>query len=317
MRRSPAQRIVSLISSATEILFAIGAGNQVVGISHECDYPAEAQDRPRLTRSHINSDAASADIDTQVQALKGTQAPLYELDADRLSDLQPDLIITQSQCDVCAVDYREVLRAVRSDGRLLGTQIIDLNPQSLPEVFGDILRIGEAVGRAGEANRFLADLQDRVRRIVDANATLPAPQRPRTAVIEWIEPLMLAANWTPDLVRHAGGQNGLSTGGQHSQYATWDAVRHYDPEVIVVAPCGFRLDRTIAESQTLASRPEWRELTAVRTERVFALDGNAYLNRSGPRLVETLEILTCLLQPDRFPELPARLPRDAYRRLTF
>ena len=292
----PPQKIVSLISSATEILFAIGVGERVVAVSHECDYPAEANGRPRVTRSIVDSSQSSGVIDAQVRQLSASGAALYALDADFISKLCPDLIITQAQCDVCAVRYQDVLELVATDPCLRDASVLALNPRSLDDVFADILRIGRAAGVERDSERFAESLRMRVARIVSRTSSIDVASRPRTICIEWIEPLMIAANWTPELVEMAGGAYGLSRGG-HSTYSSWTDVIQYDPEVIVIAPCGFDLARSIPEARVLTSIDGWHRLSAVKSNRVHVIDGSAYLNRSGPRLVDSLEILAWLLQP--------------------
>jgi iron complex transport system substrate-binding protein len=305
--RLMAMRIVSLISSATEILFELGLGDQVVAVSHECDYPPAANSRMRVTRSNIDSNQSSDSIDAQVKQLTHAGAALYELDAQSIGQLQPDLIVTQSQCDVCAVRYDDVVSLVATNPQLRKTSILALNPMSLNDVLADILRIGSATDTVARAEKFVDSLQTRITAISDRTATIPQNQRPRTVCIEWTEPLMLAANWTPELMELAGGRNDLSKAGEHSGYSSWSEVLHYDPEVVIVSPCGFDLNRSIQDAETLSHLDGWRSLSAVRTGRVFAVDGNAYLNRSGPRLVESLEILACLIQPSLNQDLRSQL----------
>jgi iron complex transport system substrate-binding protein len=292
-------RIVSLISSATEILFAIGAGPRVVAVSHECDYPRAAQRLPKATRSLIDSSKPSGEIDRQVATLAGDGGALYTLDAELIRDLRPDLIVTQAQCDVCAVRYADVIDLVDSDPALRGAQVVALNPTRLEDVFDDIRRVGAVAGCEPEAGSFAQSLRERVANVERAaeGVRLAAP---RVACIEWVEPLMLAANWTPELIRLAGGSTDQSRAGQHSVYGKWQELLQFDPEVLIVAPCGFDLQRSLDESQALMLRPGWSDLAAVQLERVWIVDGNAYLNRSGPRLVDSLEILAHLIRPDVF-----------------
>jgi iron complex transport system substrate-binding protein len=268
------RRIVSLLSSATEILFALGVGEQVVGIGHECDWPPEATSRPRVTRSWIDSRLPSDEIDRAVHARLAAGEPLYEVDAERLLELSPDVIVTQAQCDVCAVRYEDVVSLVQRTPALAKTQIVALQPSTLAEIFDDIQRVGTAVGAERAA-----------------------------AAFEWVDPLMLAANWTPALIELAGGESGLTVANQHSTYAGWQATVEYDPEVILIAPCGFDLPRAEQEARRLLDLPGWRSLAAVREGRVYLIDGNAYLNRSGPRIVDSLEIVAHLLHPSVCPNV--------------
>jgi len=294
-------RIASLLSAATEMLFALGLGESVVAVSHECDWPPEANRLPRVTMSHIAATASSAAIDTQVRELASAGRPLYGLDVELLGRLAPDLIVTQQQCDVCAVSYADVLTAVADDPRLAGCRIVALNPRGLSDVLADLRRVGEAAGAPAAAENCIAALELRIKAVGSRTAALAEVERPRFVCVEWTEPLMLAANWVPEIVELAGGRNGLSIGGRHSTYHAWPDVLDYDPQVIVVSPCGFDLHRTLQEATTLTTVPSWNEMTAVRTGRVYAVDGSAYLNRSGPRLVDSLEILAHLLHPALIP----------------
>jgi iron complex transport system substrate-binding protein len=308
------RRIVSLISSATEMLYLLGLGDLVVGVSHECDFPPDVANKPRLTRSNVDASQPSAAIDRQVQDLSAQQASLYQIDVDRLAVLAPDLIITQAQCDVCAVRYADVISAVDRRPELRNATVLPLNPYRIADVFADIQQIADAAGVADRGRRVVAELSARVERISQQTAALSPDELPRVACFEWIDPPMLAANWTPQLVAWAGGQDGMPTDGRHSSYADWNKIVRFDPQVVVIMPCGFALERAISEAQVLASRPEWPTLSAVREGRVYAVDGNALFNRSGPRLVDSLELLAHLLHPERFAP-PAHVPPDAWRRL--
>ena len=299
-------RIVSLLSSATEILFGIGAGHDVVAISHECDYPPEAIDRPRATRSIVDSSQPSAQIDQQVKRLLEAGEPLYEIDRELIQRLAPDLIVTQAQCDVCAVRYQDVVDFVAGEPVLAKTKILALNPQYLMQIFEDVLRVGEAAGRWEAATVFKNRLLRRHAEVVKkaGNPWMKTELRPRVVVIEWTEPLMAAGNWTPELIQVAGGDLLLAETGKHSGYVTWLDIVAARPEVLIVAPCGFNLERSTAEARRLVGLPGYRELPAVAMGRAYVVDGNAYLNRSGPRIVDSLEILAHFIRPDRF-EPPA------------
>jgi iron complex transport system substrate-binding protein len=297
--KSP-ERIVSLISSATEILYLLGLADRVVGVSHECDYPGDVSSKPRLTRSLVESCASSLAIDEQVRSFSSNQTALYSIDVEQLTELAPDLIVTQAQCDVCAVRYEDVVSAVRTSPEISGTAILALDPRSLADVLDDITRIGRATGADGAAAQARASLEARVRSIQTKIASLPHDEICRVACLEWIDPPMLAANWMPDMIRWAGGDPGHTAAGQHSSYASWEQIVADDPQVIIVMPCGFDLERAIVEAQVLAGKPGWEQLSAVRNRRVFAVDGNAYFNRSGPRLVDSLEILAHLFHPEAF-----------------
>jgi iron complex transport system substrate-binding protein len=297
-------RIVSLLSSGTEILFALGLGEQVVAVSHECDFPPAAQQLPRATQSWIDSSAASGQIDEQVKTRLAAGQALYDLDAELICRLAPDLIVTQAQCDVCAVRHADVLDLVKARPELSATRVVALNPQSLADVLQDVRQIGNAAGAAPAAQRLALALQKRIDCIASRTANLNLAQRPRVACIEWVQPLMAAGNWTPQLIGLAGGRSGLATAGRHSGYITYADLQSFDPEVLLVAPCGFELARSVQEAALLAQLPGFAELSAVKSGRAYVIDGNAYLNRSGPRLVESLEILAHLIQPQSFEPPP-------------
>jgi iron complex transport system substrate-binding protein len=290
--------IVSLLSSATEILYALGLGERVVGVSHECDYPADVFTKPRVTRSNIDSSLNSREIDERVKSRLAADQPLYEIDVAALIQMRPKLIVTQAKCDVCAVRFEDVSAAVQNEPALRTTQIVALNPRSLLDVLRDIERVADAAGVSLVGKDVVARYRQRIRNVEALTKDLPTSKRPRVACIEWTDPLMLAANWMPELVRLAGGTYNLDETGAPSEYSAWHDLIHFDPQVIVVMPCGFDLDRSIAEAHALAQRPGWERLDAVCSNRVFAVDASAYFNRSGPRLVESLELLAHLLHPD-------------------
>jgi len=302
-------QIVSLLSSATEILYGLGLGPQVVAVSHECDFPTDAATKPRATFTNIVASATSGEIDRQVRELTAAGKPLYEIDVELVVRLRPDLIVTQAQCDVCAVRYDDVLDLVRTEPALRGVPVFALNPQTLSDVLEDVVRLGEATNRRDEADRFAAGLRGRIEVVRTRTGTLPIEQRRRTACIEWIDPPMTAGNWTPDLIELAGGTQNFCTAGSHSPYTPWADVVRFDPEVVVIMPCGFDLQRTVAEAARLAEFPGWHELRAVRDGRVYAVDSNQLFNRSGPRLVDSLELLSKLVHPERY-GLDSNAPGD-------
>ena len=300
-------RIVSLLPSATEMLFALGLGDQVVAVSHACDYPKEVQHKPRATFSRIDSSQSSAAIDVAVHHQLSTGKPLYEIDVPLLAQLQFDLIITQSQCEVCAVQYTDVVAAIDQLDRTKQTSILTLHPHSLEEVFEDLIRIGQICGIKQYAESKVKDYRRRVATIVESLHQLREEDRPRTAMIEWIDPLMLAGNWMPELLRLAGGRGPSLDTVEKSLVTTWNAISEFNPQIMVLCPCGFDLPRTCREARELGQRPDFLSLQAVCAGFVYAVDGNAYFNRSGPRLVESLEILAHLLHPQKIgpPRLPA------------
>lgn len=272
------------------MLYELGLGDQVVAVSHECDWPLECQKLPRVTRSRVNSGASSRAIDEEVRRLLAEGAALYEVNVKALAQLQPDLIVTQAQCDVCAVRYADVLAAVKKEPKLEHSRVIALNPQSLGEVLDEMMQIGVAARIESHAQKIVAKLRARIAKVRDASANVSV--RPRVAIIEWTDPIMLAGNWTPEIVELAGGQCELTPAALPSRTVTWDELVAFDPEVIVVCPCGFDQHRAEVETKLLKQRDGWSQLAAVKQGRVHPIDGNAYFNRPGPRLVNSLELLT-------------------------
>jgi iron complex transport system substrate-binding protein len=292
-------RIVSLLPSATEILFGIGAGDDVVGVTHECDFPPEAIARPHLTSSALPAAGSSAEIDRHVRRSLHEGSSLYHLDAELLETLAPDLIVTQELCAVCAVSYDIVQRAVR---RLRGDpRLISLEPSSLDDVFATIAYLGELTGHAMGANKLLTDLHARVQTLRRITATRP---RLRVLVLEWTDPPMSGGHWTPGLVELAGATPLLGNAGANSTVLTWEQIADADPDAVVVGPCGFDLEKTHAAIAELQTNATWKGLRAVREGRVHPIDGSAYLNRPGPRLVDTAEIIAAAIAPD----IPATSP---------
>lgn len=290
-------RIVSLLPSATEIVAALGLTDAIVGRSHECDYPPEIQDRPICTEARLNSEQPSAQIDADVLALAKQALSIYTIKTDVIEQLQPTHIVTQNQCDVCAVSFADVEKAV---AQLSSSQpkVISLQPNVLSDVWADIERVAVTLGVDSQA--LLAQLHSRVEACRQKTQGLSDSERPTVACIEWTDPLMAAGNWIPELVDLAGGYPVFGAIGQHSPYLESDALVAADPDAIAIMPCGFDLERTRQETQLLAQHPEWSSLHAVRTGKVFLTDGNSYFNRPGPRLVDSLEILAEILHPELF-----------------
>jgi iron complex transport system substrate-binding protein len=290
-------KVVSLLPSATEIVCALGLADQLVGVSHECDFPPEIVGRPVLTAPKIDPTGDSASIDAAVRQLVRDGLSVYRIDTDRLAQLDPDLIVTQDQCEVCAVSYKDVLDATAA---LLAkpAAIVSLRPTRLDDIFDDILRVADAADRHDAGIGLTASLRARLDAI-RARATR-VHSRPRVACIEWMEPLMAAGNWVPELVELGGGAYDLVAPGAHSPTLTWDNLVAYAPDVVIIMPCGFKLEQTQRELGRLTERPEWPRLPAVRNQRVYAVDGNAYLNRPGPRIVDSAELVAGLVQPGLF-----------------
>ncbi len=290
-------RIVSLIPSATEILAALGLTDAIMGRSHECDYPPEIQDRPVCTQAQLNSNAPSAEIHKDVNSLLQSALSIYQIKTDLLEKLQPTHILTQDQCDVCAVSLEDVEKAVATLTHSQ-PQIISLKPNVLADLWTDIERVADATGV--ESRRLVEDLEARVKICQQKTQALSLNERPTVACIEWTDPLMAAGNWVPELVTLAGGQPLFSVVGQPAPQLTWDTLVATNPAAIVFMPCGFDLNRTRQEAQLLTQRPEWQNLHAVQTGRVYVTDGNSYFNRPGPRLVDSQEILAEILHPEIF-----------------
>ena len=297
MTASEDLRLVCLLPSATEIVAALGLTEAIVGRSHECDYPPEIQNRAVCTEARVSAERSSAQIDADIKNLVQKALSIYQVKTEVLKELQPTHIITQDQCDVCAVNFPDVEKAV---AQLTQAQpkVISLQPNRLAEVWADIERVGTVLGV--DPQPLLNQLQSRIRTCEQKTQDLSESNRPSVAAIEWTDPLMASGNWIPELVNLAGGKPLLGTSGEHSPYVDWDALVAADPEFIVIMPCGFDLERTRQESQVLIQRPGWSELQAVRHNRVFITDGNAYFNRPGPRLVDSMEILAEILDRDRF-----------------
>ena len=290
-------RVVSLIASSTEIVYALGQGGRLVARSHECDHPPEVLDLPAITAPRFPTDGTSYEVDQRVRAVVQEALSVYRVDAERLREVRPDVIVTQAQCEVCAVSLRDVEEALAAWTGARPT-VVSLSPDSLEAVWDDIRRVAVALDVIAEGERLVTRLRRRCAEIEAAAATVA--HRPTVACIEWIDPLMAAGNWMPELVAMAGGRNLVGEAGRHSPGLEWERLRALDPEVLFVSPCGFDLRRTRADMGGLASRPGWAELRAVQEGRVVLADGVQWFNRPGPRLVESLEILAEILHPERF-----------------
>ncbi|TWT72865.1 cobalamin-binding protein [Allorhodopirellula solitaria] len=292
-------RIVSLLPSATEIICALGLRDDLVGVTHECDFPADVAGLPKVTRTLIPPAASSGEIDRLVRERLQTQAALYSLDMSVLKDQQPDLIITQALCDVCAVAESEVQAAACS---LPGNpRVINLEPMCLADVFECIGHVGDAAGQADRAASYIGTLQGRVDAVASRTASIPKSERPSVMLLEWIDPPFSAGHWSPELVDIAGGREAIGVAGQRSVTTPWEKIVAADPEVMIIACCGFDVARTLEDLPLLQSYPSWNQLRCVQNDRVFVVDGNAYFSRPGPRLVDSLEILANALHPNIHP----------------
>lgn len=287
-------RIVSLLPSATEIIAQLGLEGQLVGVTHECDFPASVARLPKVTNTLIPTDASSAEIDRLVrERLAGARA-LYSLDFDALQRLKPDLIVTQALCDVCAVAEDEVRDAACRLPNL--PPVVNLEPETLTEVLACIRQVGQAVGDVPRAERAIAALQRRIDAVV-ARSTR-ATTRPRVALLEWLDPPFSTGHWNPELVRLAGGVDGLGKEGAKSRTLRWSEVVEYQPEVVLISCCGFTTERSMRDVPQLDSVPGWSNVPAARDGRVFVTDGAAYFSRPGPRLVDSLELLAHVIHPE-------------------
>lgn len=302
-------RVVSLLPSATEMLYALDV--EPVGVSHECDYPPAAEALPAVNRSRVDPTASSTEIDEQVQEALA-EGGVYEIDRERLAALDPDLVVSQGICDVCAVDDSEIRRAV--DELNLDAEVVTSDPHSLADIFEDIERLGQALDCPDRASRVRADLEERA----DAITRATPAEGSRVAVLDWLEPVMVAGHWIPGMVERIGASYGLARPGARSRPREWEEILEYDPEVLIVAPCGFGLDQIRENESDLTRREGWETVTAVENDRVYAIDGHHYVNRPGPRLVETLAALASVIHPgtveppagatDRFPSTGTTTP---------
>jgi len=294
------KRIVTTLPSATEIVALLGLQNELVGITHECDYPPEVRSKPVVMRSVLDSSGmTSRAIDDVVleRVTKGNS--VYKIDESLLRSLAPDLIITQDLCEVCATPLREVSKTIAHlDPK---PRILSLTPHNLEEILEDVLRVGSATGRLDRAKMVVSDLQSRVTKVRKKCSDSGIP-RPTVFCLEWLDPVYCSGHWMPELVDYAGGKEVLGRLGEPSTVVEWESVLQADPEVIFVTACGYDVQRTLSEISTLTQKPGWPSLQAVREGRVFVLDSPAYYSRSGPRLVDGLEIMAFLLHPELFPD---------------
>lgn len=290
-------RIVSLIPSATEIVCALGFRDHLAGRSHECDYPGGLSALPVLTHPKVNPNAPSAQIDRDVRNLVENALSVYEVNAPGLKQVSPDVIVTQTQCEVCAVSQKDVEGAL-ADWTDAAARIVSLEATDLDGLWSDIRRVAAALDAGDKAEQIISALTGRCTAIAATASTLRP--KPRVAMIEWIDPLMAAGNWIPTLVDMAGGDNLFGESGAHSPWLDWDVLRDADPDIMVVIPCGYDIARARQDLDLLVAKPDWKNLAAVKTGQVFIADGNQYFNRPGPRLVESLEILAEILHPDTF-----------------
>lgn len=287
-------RVVSLLASGTEIICAIGAGDALVGRSHECDNPEWVRNLPACTRPAFDISVSSRKIDAEVRRRLKASEPLYYVEADLINRLKPDLLITQVHCDVCAVTPDDV---ERSGCSVLANQVVSLSAGSIAGIYDGIRRVANALGREQAGGELIANMQARMDAVTETVRGRPMPM---VVVLEWTDPIFTSGNWAPELVEAAGGTPLVAEQGRHSTAIPWQRVVEADPDYLIVAPCGFDLDRTIQEITVLEGLPDWFKLTAVKEGRVALADGNKYFNRSGTTIVETVQILAEILHRDRF-----------------
>jgi iron complex transport system substrate-binding protein len=302
-------RICSLLPSATEIAFALGLGDEVVGVTHECDYPPEAKKRRVVVKSVIDPERQdSGEIDRLVREHVQKKKSIYTIDLPSFQAAAPDFILTQDLCEVCALDYNEVIAAARLLAR--EPKIVSLAPSTLSDVLRDIESVGNAAGRNREAMALVTSLKQRIESVRERASS--SDTRPRVACIEWLDPIYNAGHWLPEMVALAGGIDGLGKKGEPSKKIEWEAVRAFAPEVVVLMPCGFDVQRSLKEASLLTRLDGWSMLPAVKNDRVYAVNGSAYFNRSGPRLIDGVEILAAIIHPEIFSD---RFPPEAAQKV--
>jgi iron complex transport system substrate-binding protein len=306
-------RIVTLLAAATEIVAAVDAGEELVGVSHECDHPPGAvAGRPVLTTARVGPLPSSAGVDGSVRQLVADALAVYDIDTELLAALAPDVIVTQDLCRVCAVSLDDVRAAVARLAAKPDLRLVSLHPRRLGDILDDIARVAEAVGRPAAGARVVAALRDRIQQVQTVASR--SPRRPRVVTVEWIQPVMLGGLWMPELIELAGGQPLGVAAGAPAPTVGPDVLARLAPDVVVVKPCGFTVQRTLAELPVLGRTLPWAAWTGQgRAARVYVADGSAYFNRSGPRIVDSLELLAALLHPGRFPDQAARLAGAAVR----
>lgn len=290
-------RIISLLPAATEIICALGLENCLVGRSHECDYPASIQKLPICSDAKFIAGSDSAQIDAQVKEILSDAVSIYKIDQELIKSLKPTHIITQAQCEVCAVSEKDVEEAL-SNLISQETKLISLQPNTLWDILKEIKEVAKTLGVEEKGNELVEDLEERIDLVKHKLKFFP--DKPKVVIIEWLSPIMVAGNWIPELVEIAGGQSLLAENGKHSPLVDWQQIYDANPDVLIIAPCGFSIARTLQEIDLILNLPGLRDLTAVKNNRVYIADGNAYFNRSGPRIVDTIEMLAEMITPKYF-----------------
>ena len=297
MSNMPNQRIISLLPAATEMICALGLGHQLVGRSHECDYPSSIVNLPVCSSAKFISGSNSAEIDKQVKEILSDSLSIYEVDSALIKQLSPDIIITQAQCEVCAVSLNDVELALK-DLLEKECQIISLEPHGLDDIYREIQLLADQLG-VPEAGLELLELSEERINIIRHKLKFIS-ERPSVACVEWLSPLMIAGNWTPEIVEIAGGTPVLTLAGKHSSYINFEDIVKANPDILVLMPCGFSIQRTLQEINLLIDLPGWSDLKAVQNQKIFVVDGNQYFNRSGPRITDSIELMAEIINPKQF-----------------
>ena len=305
-------RIVSFLPSATETLYELGAGNQIVGVTHECKYPPQARKKPRVIQSSFDpGQMTGRDIDNKIIELMHTGKDIYVVDENTLKRVSPDLIVAQGLCEVCSPFTKEIDRAVS----LLGDRrpdVLVLDPHDLDDILVSIMDVAEKIGKVREGRKLVASLQKRIDMV--RSMTMKLKLKPKVLCVEWIDPLFTAGHWVPQMVEYAGGINGLSSTGEPSRRMDIDEAVKLDPDIIVLMPCGFDIEQTLKELPVLASNEKWKSLQAVKNRNVYAVNANAYFSKPGPRTVVGLEIISKILHPETSKHI--RVPKGSHKKIT-
>jgi iron complex transport system substrate-binding protein len=301
-------RIVSFLPSATETLYELGAGNQLVGVTHECKYPAQARKKPQVIQATFDpAQMTGRDIDNKIVELMRSRRDIYILDENSLKRLSPDLIVAQGLCEVCSPFTKEINRAVS----ILGghADVLVLDPHDLEGILASVMDVAEKIGKVREGRKLVASLQKRIDRV----RSIKVKHKPKVLCIEWIDPLFTAGHWIPQMVEYAGGMNGLSSTGEPSRRMDLDEVVQLDPNTIVLMPCGFDIQQTTKELSALATNEKWNSLQAVKNGNVYAVDANAYFSKPGPRAIVGLEIIAKIIHPETSQDI--RVPKGSYKKI--
>jgi iron complex transport system substrate-binding protein len=306
-------RIVSFLPSATETLYELGAGNQIVGVTHECKYPPQARKKPQVIRSSFNpGQMTGRDIDNKIAELMRTGKDIYIVDENTLKRVSPDLIVAQGLCEVCSPFTKEINRAIS----LLGDRppdLLVLDPHDLDDILVSIMDVAEKIGKVREGRKLVASLQKRIDMVRSSCSSMKLKLRPKVLCVEWIDPLFTAGHWVPQMVEYAGGINGLSSTGEPSRRMDIEEAIQFDPDIIVLMPCGFGIEQTLKELPVLASNEKWKSLQAVKNGNVYTVNANAYFSKPGPRTVVGLEIIAKILHPETSQHF--RVPKGSYKKM--